>query len=857
MLKKIDENNINHHVVLLVTNNEDTVSTIKKLNQADSLMMLAGTQLIKDKGKLKFKNILYTPPTIFLDVLLAQKPELKRVAQAYQLYKKDQKNEVHQNGEVTHTVMNAVLSVSLVVNRLKNILKENKEKYDFSELIKDEEIDINSILLTEGYKHPYLASALVSPSSSTNIVSSGIAINKISHFDSIQSGYDMEFYLWFHSVIPKEKEQQDILGCENKNSNCFDNIEFLNTKTPIALYDALKSTEVRAKKEKQDPPNINQMSAKLDLYSKQENAKGEYEYFRRYHITGRFYTQNRKNYALGQYEMFIRFRHYNNDYSKIIYMPDNHDGIFTLEDKKNTVLNKAKSHVVDNSSFTLEQNILYTRLSQKAMLGRPKGTNQSNHFSHLVAEYKVKPVLWSFRGLISWVNQKISSQEKSINLGLMVLFLMVSVGMFIFIKSGQHKELFYIASSYWWFLQVCISLFILLLIELSITQALLDYKVLLGEIHNTLMAYTRNIIAVLWWLVPAYYITSAFQQFLWDPIEKDTGAKVPNVLRLFVITVIYTVATLGILAFVFKLEPQGLAATSGAIAILFAFASKIDFSNIIAGLGISLSKIFKLGDWVLINNDIEGKVVEMTHRSTKIITFDSAIINIPNTTVSNAVIKNYTRPDSSFRLIIHLETAPDYRFEEVERVLLDAVASTEGVLTTPEPFVVFKGQGDSCQIYEVAFFIDDYEKRYGLWQATWRRIWRHLETAGIDLATPQRQVFLPKTEKDTTSHILKAINRCSAFVNLSDEGKEKIAQLSQVYHYRKGDTVLEAQEANNHIIMITSGVLSFYYHDGKEGKSLGVAEAFGLNNEVANMKVMAKTEAEVIKIKHHDFVSIT
>ena len=175
------------------------------------------------------------------------------------------------------------------------------------------------------------------------------------------------------------------------------------------------------------------------------------------------------------------------------------------------------------------------------------------------------------------------------------------------------------------------------------------------------------------------------------------------------------------MAFVFELTTTSLAATSGFIAIMLGVASKIDLSNIIAGLGISFSKIFIIGDWIKIG-DTEGKVVEMTPKSTKIQTVNSSIVNIPNTTVSRSSIENFSRPSSIYRLTIRLETVADYRFEDVERVMLDAIYSTEGILKDPKPAVLFHGQGDSSQIYETVFFINDYSKKAILWGCNLNKI---------------------------------------------------------------------------------------------------------------------------------------
>ena len=398
-------------------------------------------------------------------------------------------------------------------------------------------------------------------------------------------------------------------------------------------------------------------------------------------------------------------------------------------------------------------------------------------------------------------------------------------------------------------LQLLVIFFILLFTEFALSQTLFnlhssDWGSNNLDTINSLMQYSNKTIAVLWWLLPAYYITSAFEQFLWHPIQKQTGAEVPNVLRLFVTIVVYLFAFMGIMAFVFEVTITSLAATSGVLAIIFAIASKVDISNIIAGLGISFSKVFKLGDWVRIG-DVEGKVVEMTPRSTKVLTFDSSIINIPNTTVSGSTIENYTHPNKAFRLMIRLEIVPIYRFELAEKVLLDALSVTEGILDRPAPKVIFKGQGDSSQIFEVYFFIDDYSRKAILRESAWRRIWRHLEQADIVLATPQREIFLPKMSESNISAPLSLINNSGVFEHFSNDEKSLLAEKLILKSYHAGEIISDNNASTQGLFIVVEGVVSFIEpKEGKEYKRLGVAEVFE-EEHYASEKIIAKTDIKL------------
>ena len=57
---------------------------------------------------------------------------------------------------------------------------------------------------------------------------------------------------------------------------------------------------------------------------------------------------------------------------------------------------------------------------------------------------------------------------------------------------------------------------------------------------------------------------------------------------------------------------------------------------------IILDKPFTLGDWVS-TNSVEGTVEEIGFRSTKIRTFAQALVTVPNSTLANEAITNWSK----------------------------------------------------------------------------------------------------------------------------------------------------------------------------------------------------------------------
>jgi branched-chain amino acid transport system substrate-binding protein len=325
---------------------------------------------------------------------------------------------------------------------------------------------------------------------------------------------------------------------------------------------------------------------------------------------------------------------------------------------------------------------------------------------------------------------------------------------------------------------------------------------------------------------------------------------VPKIIRHAVGYVVSIVTFFGIIAFVFGQDITSLAATSGALALLIGFANRVDISNIFAGIGISVTKPFRIGDWVQVNNLEEGRVIDMTSRVTKIETRDRTMLSIPNTMVAGGVLENFNYPDKHYRIKIELQTAPIYKFERVEKVLLDAAISTEGVLKDPAPYVVFHGQGDSAAIFAVHCFVDDYGKRVQYTQDIWRRIWRHLEIAGVELATPRREILMVQTPEEDLAAPLTILRKIPLFQMLSDNDKIALSERVRPHQLAQGETIFNQGDSGTSLFLVVEGTVGLWlqFKDGKarEVVRVGVADCFGeielLSKEARRATAIAATD---------------
>ena len=96
--------------------------------------------------------------------------------------------------------------------------------------------------------------------------------------------------------------------------------------------------------------------------------------------------------------------------------------------------------------------------------------------------------------------------------------------------------------------------------------------------------------------------------------------------------------------------------------IAFALAAKDTLSNFFGSLAVILDRPFEIGDWVTIGNDVEGTVLRVGFRSTRIKTFYDSEIVIPNNQLTNMHVDNYGRRKYrrfSTKISVQYDTPPE------------------------------------------------------------------------------------------------------------------------------------------------------------------------------------------------------
>ena len=212
----------------------------------------------------------------------------------------------------------------------------------------------------------------------------------------------------------------------------------------------------------------------------------------------------------------------------------------------------------------------------------------------------------------------------------------------------------------------------------------------------------------------------------------------------FVWITVYSIGLLVILdALDISIAPMLTALGIGGLAV--SLALKDTLTDVFAGLHILLSKKVQPGDFVSLDSGEMGYIQNITWRNTKMLERTNNIIHIPNTKLSNAVIKNYDSGDPSFSVKIPVGVGYDSDLDVVERVVMEVAndlhQNMDEMNKQSTPSFKFRGFGQSSIDFMVYFRGNKYGDQNPIIHAFVKKLHKRFNEEGIEIPFPMRTVI--------------------------------------------------------------------------------------------------------------------
>ena len=188
---------------------------------------------------------------------------------------------------------------------------------------------------------------------------------------------------------------------------------------------------------------------------------------------------------------------------------------------------------------------------------------------------------------------------------------------------------------------------------------------------------------------------------------------------------------------------DALMAAGAVFAVGFGLAMQSIAQNFVSGIILLVERSIRPGDIL----EVEGEVVlveALTVRNTIVRTLDDDRLIVPNATLAQGTVRNYTKGDQLFRMRVPVGVAYESDVPLVMAVLEAAGRDVPWAVEGHPPEVLFRDFGDSALLFELCVWTHSPFKAQRQRSELRIRIWRAFKDAGITIAFPQLDVHLDR-----------------------------------------------------------------------------------------------------------------
>ena len=266
----------------------------------------------------------------------------------------------------------------------------------------------------------------------------------------------------------------------------------------------------------------------------------------------------------------------------------------------------------------------------------------------------------------------------------------------------------------------------------SITQIFSDLAGPLASI-GTRILFAVLIIVIGRWVVKLLLkiINTALEK---TSIEETVRIFVGNLLRTLFMVVVFIAAInqLGI-------ETTSIIAMLGAAGLAIGLALQGSLANFAAGILIVTFRPYKVGDYIQAGS-ASGTVLDIQIFSTVLKTPDNKVIVIPNGTIMDGSITNYSEQPTR-RVDIVASCGYEDDIDKVKQLLTDIINQDDRILDEPEPLVALSELADNSINFVVRPWVNSSDY-FPVYYSLLEQIKKRFDKEGISIPYPQRDIHI-------------------------------------------------------------------------------------------------------------------
>src|SRR6266403_1512108 len=356
-----------------------------------------------------------------------------------------------------------------------------------------------------------------------------------------------------------------------------------------------------------------------------------------------------------------------------------------------------------------------------------------------------------------------------------------------------------------------------------------------------------------WWLGAAWLAVGFLRAF----VVLERQPRESKLIQDLLAALIYLAAVLAIVAEVFDLPVRGLLATSGAVAIILGLALQSALGDVFSGIALNIERPYRVGDWIILDDTVQGIVIETNWRATHILTGKQDVAIIPNSIIAKSTLVNCSTPTKIHGASIRVKLEPSLTPAAGCNLLKEVLLGSTQILRTPEPSVTIKDLSAEMIDFELSFSVAEVSAVDRAQNELFDRIYRAAAAAGAKFSPrlaglAGKTALENKAESGIPERLLEGI---SLFSSLTAEEKTSLASQMKRKDYKPGEVIVKKGTILQALCIVSYGVLvGSAEENGRKFEVIRLApgDYFGelglLTGEALNGELTALTRAVIYEI---------
>ena len=270
-----------------------------------------------------------------------------------------------------------------------------------------------------------------------------------------------------------------------------------------------------------------------------------------------------------------------------------------------------------------------------------------------------------------------------------------------------------------------------------------------GDAANALNRFVRTLIAIMiFWGLMRLIDPLAY---LLKPMERAFSPTLVSWVRKGLRGLFFFMAVIAVLT-IWGIPVMPVLASFSLLSVAVALGAQDFFKNLIGGMLIIAEKRFRMGDWILVDGVVEGTVEKVDFRSTAVRRFDKALVNVPNATLSDRAVTNFSR--MTHRRIywkIGIEySAKAAQLREIRDNLERYILESDDFAHPPEVSTFVRIDAFNASSIDIMLYCFTKTTDWGTWleikEQLALKIKDIVEAAGTDFAFPSQTIYVEQSE---------------------------------------------------------------------------------------------------------------